>query len=112
MINLSSPISQSKGYGQIGMPGVLAQVVRKSGPDRTPMALRHARAAIPRQGYVDAQTRVSAYLILKPSILQGHMLQLKHWMTMYPKLAPYIFGWASPTQNHRNSGLGSVVLRT
>ena len=98
-------------YGQIGMPGVLAQVVQKSGPDRTPMALRHARAAIPRQDSVAAQTQVSAYHMPKPTILQGPIVLLKYWMTMYPKLARCIFGWAGPAYSHRKSGLGSVALR-
>ena len=93
------------------MPGVLALVLQNSGPDRTPMALRHALAAIPRQDSVAAQTPVSAYPTSKPSTRQGPIVPLKHWTTMYPKLAPCIFGWASPTQNHRNSGSGSVVLR-
>ena len=84
-------------YGQIGMPGVLAQAVQKSGPDRTPKALRHARAAIPSQDSVAAQTRVSAYHMPKLTVLRGRIVLIKHWMTMFQRQAPCIFGWALPT---------------
>ena len=105
-------IQQSKVYGQIGMPGVLAQVVQKSGPERTPMALRHARATMQRQDSVDAQTLVSAYHMPKNTTRRHSLIVLlKYWMTMYPKLARCIFGWAGPAYSHRKSGLGSVALR-
>ena len=94
------------------MPGVLAQVVQKSGPDRTTMAQRHAQAAIPTQDCVAAQTLVSAYHMPKNTTRRhSPIVLLKYWMTMYPKLARCIFGWAGPAYSHRKSGLDSVALR-